>query len=74
MSYSTWSVMKPDWSELMKLNLKAESLLENDCKLPQNIMNHLPFSLKSFPIWEAGEAMKQNKPKMAYSGDAFTRD
>ena len=59
MSYSTWSVMKPDWSELMKLNLKAESLLENDCKLPQNIMNHLPFSLKSFPIWEAGEAMKQ---------------
>ena len=51
--------MKPDWSELLKLNLKAESLLENDCKLPQNIMNHLPFSLKSFLLWEAGEAMKQ---------------
>ena len=72
MCYSTWSVMKPDWSELiinksygyfmelMKLNLKAESLLENDCKLLQNIMNHLPFRLKSFSIWEAGEAMKQN--------------
>ena len=53
--------MKPDWSELMKLYLKAERLFENECKLPQNIMNHLPFSLKSFLIWEAGEAMKQKK-------------
>ena len=51
--------MKPDWSTLMKLNLKAESLLEIECKLPQNIINHLPFYLKSFPILEAGEAMKQ---------------